>query len=120
VDVDEVEFLRRLYAQFNARETESLLAQMTPDVMWANAMEGGYAQGREAVLAYWTRQWSMFDPHVEPEEFSLGENGTVAVKVHQVVKDFEGKVIADVRVGHVFRMEGGLVKRFDVSEDWSH
>jgi hypothetical protein len=120
VRVDEVAFLRRLYEQFNARETDGLLAQMAPDVMWANAMEGGHAQGRDAVLAYWTRQWSMFDPQVEPEEFSHGDDGAVTVKVHQVVKDLEGKVLADVRVGHVFRLEGGLVKQFDVSENWAH
>jgi ketosteroid isomerase-like protein len=111
---EEVSFLRRLYAQFNAREMESLLASMAPDVMWANGMEGGHERGREAVRAYWTRQWGMFDPHVEPVGFAVEEDGAVGVEVHQVVKDLEGVVIADVRVGHVFRLEGGVVKRFDI------
>jgi hypothetical protein len=30
-------------------------------------MDGGYVHGREAVREYWTRQWTMVSPHVEPE-----------------------------------------------------
>ena len=111
---DDVAFLQRLYAQFNARKMESLLASMMPDVIWANGMEGGHEHGRDAVRAYWTRQWAMVDPHVEPVAFAAGEDGKVAVEVHQVVKDLEGKVLADVMVGHIFKMEDGLVKRFDI------
>jgi ketosteroid isomerase-like protein len=115
VDVVEAEeFLRRLYARFNAREMEALLASMAPDVMWANGMEGGHERGREAVRAYWTRQWAMVDPHVEPVGFSEGEDGAVVVEVHQVVKDLAGVVLMDVMLGHVFWMEGGLVGRFDI------
>jgi hypothetical protein len=109
-----VDFLLRLYAQFNAREMESVLASLAPDVMWANGMEGGHERGRDAVRAYWTRQWAMVDPHVEPVEFGRGDDGAVAVEVHQVVKDLKGVVIADMRVGHIFRVEDGLVKRFDI------
>jgi hypothetical protein len=117
VDVVEAEeFLRRLYARFNAREMEALLASMAPDVMWANGMEGGHERGREAVRAYWTRQWAMVDPHVEPVGFSEGEDGAVKVEVHQVVRDLAGVVLMDVMLRHVFRMEGGLVKRFDIRE----
>jgi hypothetical protein len=87
---------------------------MTPDVMWANGMEGGHERGREAVRAYWTRQWAMVDPHVEPVGFAEGEDGAVVVEVHQVVKDLAGVVLMDVHLGHVFRVEDGLVARFDI------
>jgi hypothetical protein len=112
--MDETVFLRELYRRFNAREMDAVLGSMAEDVMWANAMEGGHEHGREAVRAYWTRQWAMVDPHVEPVKFVEGEGGAVVVDVHQVVKDLEGKVLTDVMVEHVFRLEGGLVKRFDV------
>ena len=114
--MDKVEFLRRVYAGFNARAMDAVLAAMAPDVMWANGMEGGHEHGREAVRAYWTRQWAMIDPHVEPVGFSESEDGAVVVEVHQVVKDLEGKVLADVMVGHVFRVEDGLIRRFDIRE----
>jgi ketosteroid isomerase-like protein len=103
-----------MYALFNAREMDALLAVMAPDVLWANAMEGGHEHGREAVRAYWTRQWAAFDPNVEPMRFEEQADGSVDVEVHQVVKDLEGKVLADMMVEHVFRVEDGLVKRFDV------
>ena len=53
--MDEVTFFQRLYAQFNAREIESVLASLTPEVLWANGMEGGHEHGRDAVRAYWKR-----------------------------------------------------------------
>ena len=63
---------------------------------------------------YWTRQWAMIDPHVEPVEFSNGPEGEVVVEVHQVVRDLNGNLLADKMVGHIFRIENGLIKRFDI------
>jgi len=111
---DEVDILRRVYALFNARDMESVLAAMHEDVVWANGMEGGHVHGREGVRSYWTRQWAMIDPHVEPVEFTRGPDGEVVVEVHQVVRDLEGNLLADQMVGHLFRMENGLVRRFDI------
>ena len=112
--MDEVTFFQRLYAQFNAREIESVLASLTPEVMWANGMEGGHEHGRDAVRAYWKRQWTMVNPHVEPVAFSHGGDGSVLVEVHQQVKDLEGKVLVDQMVGHIFWVEDGMVSRFDI------
>lgn len=78
----EVNILRRLYERFNARDIDSLLAAMNEDVMWANGMEGGHVHGRDGVRAYWTRQWTLVDPHVEPVTFSYGTEGQVVVEVH--------------------------------------
>jgi hypothetical protein len=74
---DEVELLKRLYERFNARDMEALLAAMHGEVTWANGMEGGHVHGREGVRSYWTRQWTMIDPHVEPLEFSQGPREAV-------------------------------------------
>ena len=111
---DEVELLKRVYALFNARDMENVLAAMHEDVVWANGMEGGHVHGREGVRSYWTRQWAMIDPHVEPVEFTRGPDGEIVVEVHQVVRDLEGNLLADQMVGHLFRMENGLVRRFDI------
>ena len=115
--LDEVEVLKRLYDRFNARDMETLLSAMQEDVIWANGMEGGYVQGREGVRSYWTRQWAMIDPYVEPVEFSKGPEGEVIVEVHQIVRDLNGNVMVDKQVGHVFRFEKGLVQRFDIRGD---
>src|SRR5580704_19706501 len=107
----EVELLKVVYKRFNAREIETVLAAMHEDVIWANGMEGGHVHGRKEVRSYWTRQWAMIDPHVEPVAFTNGPGGEVIVEVHQVVRDLNGDLLADKMVGHVFRIENGLVKR---------
>ncbi len=111
---DEVEVLKHVYDRFNARDMEIVLAAMQEDVIWANGMEGGHVQGRDEVRSYWTRQWAMIDPHVEPVAFARGPEGEVVVEVHQVVRDLNGNLLADKMVDHVFRIENGLIKRFDI------
>jgi hypothetical protein len=111
---DQVEFLKCVYDRFNARDMESVLAAMHDDVIWANGMEGGHVHGRDEVRGYWTRQWAMINPRVEPVAFSRGSEGEIVVEVHQVVRDLNGNLVADQMVGHVFRIENGLIKRFDI------
>ena len=115
--MDNVEkFFRNLYARFNARDMEAVLASMHEDVEWANGMEGGHVHGRDGVREYWTRQWSSLDPQVEPVEFSRGPDGETIIEVHQVVHDKAGQLLVDRRVGHIFRREDGLIRRFDIRD----
>lgn len=111
---DKVELLKHIYDRFNARAMESVLAAMHADVAWANGMEGGHVHGRDGVRRYWTRQWAMVDPQVEPVGFSTGPSGEVIVDVHQVVRDLEGGLLVDQMVVHIFRFEDGLIRRFDI------
>ncbi len=71
----DTELLEHLYDRFNARDMEAVLATMHLDVMWANGMEGGHVHGHDGVRNYWTRQWAIIDPHVEPANFSAGADG---------------------------------------------
>ncbi|MDQ2842107.1 MAG: nuclear transport factor 2 family protein, partial [Acidobacteriota bacterium] len=50
--------LLQLYAAFNARNIDAVLPALHPDVDWPNGWEGGRMRGRDAVRAYWTRQWA--------------------------------------------------------------
>ena len=111
---ENVELLKRIYERFNARDMETVLAALHEDVIWANGMEGGHVRGREGVRSYWTRQWAMVDPHVEPVAFAEGPEAEVVVEVHQVVRDLKGHLLVDKMVGHIFRVENGLVRRFDI------
>jgi hypothetical protein len=113
---DEERLLRRAYEAFNARDIEAALALMHPDVDWPNGMEGGRELGRDAVRAYWTRQFGMIDGHVEPERFEPDEEGRIVVDVHQVVRDLEGNMISDGQVQHVYTIRDGLVERMDIRE----
>jgi ketosteroid isomerase-like protein len=114
--LEKVEFLKRVYDRFNARDMEAVLACLQEDVMWANGMEGGHVHGRDGVRSYWTRQWAMVHPHVEPVGFSTGPQGEVVVEVHQVVRDLKGVLLLDQMVGHIFTIENGLICRFDIRD----
>ena len=118
-DTDETT-IAALYARFNARDVDGVLALLAPDVLWANAMEGGYAEGRAGVRAYWARQWAMVDPTVTPLEVTQPTPGTRRVRVRQVIRDLAGAVLADDEVVHQFTMADGEVARFDVpvSRGW--
>jgi ketosteroid isomerase-like protein len=114
--MDHEALLRRLYAAFNARDVDAVLAALHPDVDWPNAFEGGRVAGRDGVREYWTRQFTQIDPHVEPVGFSTDADGRVAVAVQQLVRTIDGEVLADRVVTHVYAFREGLVERMDVIE----
>lgn len=112
--VDPREQLTSLYAAFNARDIDAVLAAMSEDVNWPNAWEGGRLQGKKAVRAYWTRQWAEIDPSVEPISITLRPNADVAVEVQQVVRTPGGALLSENRVVHVYTLRDGLVTHMDV------
>ena len=110
------EILTKAYKAFNARDIDTVLTYMHPDVDWANGMEGGRVHGHEGVREYWTRQWGLIDPHVEPTAFRMEEDGKITVDVHQVVRDLAGTILADTMVQHVYQVREGLITRMDIRE----
>jgi nuclear transport factor 2 (NTF2) superfamily protein len=112
----EEERLRTLYAAFNARELDTVLAALAEDVDWPNAWEGGRLQGRAAVRDYWTRQWAAIDGRVEPSDFEALPDGRVAVDVDQTVRDLDGALLSEGSVRHVYAFRDGLVTRMDVED----
>jgi ketosteroid isomerase-like protein len=119
----DVEILKRLYDRFNARDVDGVLAALAEDVAWANGMEGGHVYGREAVRAYWRRQWRQVSPHVEAVGFHRAADGAVVAEVVQTVYDLDGKPLEgqthglkDKTVEHVFRFRDGEVARFDIQD----
>jgi hypothetical protein len=110
------DLLRRAYAAFNARDIDTVLSVMHPDVVWPNAMEGGCVLGHAGIRDYWTRQWSLVDPHVEPLRIAIESNARVVVDVRQQVRDLVGNVLKDAFVQHVYQLENGLVKSMEIHE----
>ena len=111
------ELIKHLYDRFNARDMEAVLSTLAEDVAWANGMKGTHEHGPEAIRKYWTHQWSVINPHVEPVHISQAADDSMVVEVHQVVHDLKGQLLIDETVKHVFRLEGGRVKRFDIESD---
>jgi nuclear transport factor 2 (NTF2) superfamily protein len=112
----DVALLRRAYEAFNARDIDAALATMQPDVEWPNGMEGGTVHGHAGVREYWTRQWGILDPHVDPVSFAANEQDRIVVDVHQVVHDISGKLLLDRMVEHVYSIESGLIRNMQIRE----
>ena len=115
----EHDLLKSAYRNFNARNIDQLLTSLHPNVEWANGWEGGHVHGREAVRAYWARQFEVLDPHVEPINIQSGENGQQVVKVHQVVRNKDGELLADTVDYHAYRLADGMIARMDILPDAS-
>src|ERR1700684_3824949 len=108
---DDIAVLQVMYDRFNAREIEGVLDALTDDVAWANGMEGGHVHGRAGVREYWTRQWAIVSPRVEPLSFGRGPDGSIFVEVSQSVRDLQGRPLQDQThglkdktVGHIFHL----------------
>src|SRR5262245_8136261 len=114
---DTKSLIEQAYSAFNKRDIDGALALMTPDVSGPKASEGGPVVGREEIRAYWTRQWSEFDPHVEPLAITEGEGGKIRVRVRQLVKNLQGDVLSDSEVLHIFTVHMGLIAAMDLGDE---
>ena len=110
------ELITAIYSAFNRREIETVLAMMHPDVDWPNGMEGGRVLGRADVRDYWTRQFVMVNPRVDPLRIEDDEHGRTVVDVHQVVHDMAGNILVDHTIRHVYSIRDGLIERMDITE----
>jgi hypothetical protein len=106
--------IEELYRAFNARDIDAVLAHLAPGVDWPNGWEGGREIGRDAVRAYWQRQWAAIDPRVEPMAIETDQEGRTHVRVHQLVKSLDGKILDDSKVEHVYDFEGPFIRRMTI------
>jgi hypothetical protein len=109
--------ITRAYQAFNTRDIDTVLAVLSPDVVWANGMDGGYVYGHAALKDYWTAQWQMIDPYVEPLSIRRQADGKIHVTIHQVVRDKAGGILADQNVAHSYQIENGLVQQMDIVKE---
>jgi ketosteroid isomerase-like protein len=106
------ELVRRMYAAYNGRDAESLLALLTEDVDWPDGPVRMH--GKDQLRDYWLRQWTRVRPHDEPgEPVELG-GGRIAVHVDQTVRTPDGSPVSTGRFRHVFHLRDGLVTRLDI------
>lgn len=111
------ELISQVYQAFNARDVDTVLNRLHPDVDWPNGWEGGYVKGHDAVRNYWLRQWQEINPVVTPVSLSEKADGRIDVNVHQLIKDRQGTILADGMVRHVYTIAEGKIKRMDIHPD---
>ncbi|SRR5258708_26314216 len=109
------DFFKTLYRNFNDRKIDLVIDQMAEDVKWANGMDGGFVYGHNQVREYWTRQFALVSSRVSPME--IRNNGDkISIKVHQVVHDLDGKLIADQTVTHIFTLNNDEISHFEIGD----
>jgi hypothetical protein len=111
-------FLRRVYEAFNRKDVETVLAAASPEVDWPNVLTGQRVTGLGDIREFWDRQFRAIDPQLEPLSITGGDNGTVVVRIHQVVTFVsDGAVIVDAVVDHIFTFDdGGRIMAVDVRD----
>jgi ketosteroid isomerase-like protein len=108
--------IERMYDAFNRRDVDRVLECLTPDVAWANGMEGGHVHGVEAVRSYWSRQFELIRSTVDPLAVRRDGEGRAVVDVHQVVRDAAtDALVSETDVIHVFTFRGDRIARFDLT-----
>lgn len=106
--------INKAYSAFNARDIDRALSTFHPDVEWPKAFEGGYVTGHDDIRKYWTRQWTEINPIVKPLGFEERPDKTLAVTIHQLVKDLEDHTLFDGVVKHIYTIEDNLLRRMDI------
>jgi len=108
------DLIKKAYAAFNARDINTALSTMHPEVQWPKAFEGGYVSGHNEIREYWTRQWTEINPAVQPVGFNERQDGSLEITVHQKVKDLQDNTIFDGMVKHIYILQDGLLRRMDI------
>jgi hypothetical protein len=111
---DKVLLLKDLYAAFNRRDIELVLAALSKDVKWPNMTENITIQGHAEIRAYWQKQFQTIQSIVEPFGFEE-RNGDVAVQVHQRVTVVETNQVMESDVTHTYTFNNDLVTAMVVS-----
>lgn len=106
-------FFNELYRNFNERNIEAVIANMTDDVQWANGMDGGYVYGHAGVREYWTRQFKLVRSNVTPMQIE-NDNNSFKIEVQQVVHDTNGQLLADGIVHHIFHIKENKICLFEI------
>ncbi|PAZ17586.1 hypothetical protein CLM62_01985 [Streptomyces sp. SA15] len=106
-----------MYEVFSTDERDAFVPHcLSPEVDWPNMLDGVRAHGREAVRAYWARQFAAGHPLVRLEGLRLdGDGEAVVATVRTGMRDASGERWGEETVEHVYRFGGdGLVTRMDV------
>lgn len=111
-----IESSRRVYDAVNEGDIEAAIELMSPDVDWANAVEGGRGHGQDALRRAWERLSKQLACHVVPLEIKLDARGRVIADAEVAISDAAGKPLAHTQTRHVFTFRDGLIQRLDVRE----
>ncbi len=103
--------LEELYDALDARDIEAAVAHLAPGVDWTDAAAGARLHGRDAVRDYWLARWRDSDPVLKPLRIEPASDGTIHVRVDQLIRDRTGRILENRQVGHVYTFDGAFITK---------
>ena len=110
--------VRAAYDAYNARDDEALLAFVTDDVSWPDGTTDDKTKrlhGREALKAYWLKQWAVSRTRDTPTEVTELPGGRVKVRLDQVVHTLDGDELSRGTFEYFFELRDKLISRLDIT-----
>ena len=95
------------YEAFNAREAETGLSLLHPDVEWDDG-EGHMLQSLAAVRRHWQQQWAAADAKVELLALLDAPDDDVSAHVRLITRSEGGRVARELR--NEFHFSDGLIR----------
>lgn len=111
---DEKALLTSLYDALSRQDVDGVMALMHAEIDWPNTFDGGRVHGRDALRAYWLRQFEVIRPTVSPLEIRKQPDGSVIVKLVYAAHRLDGRLWDEEVRGNLFRFRDGLI----VFGDW--
>ena len=110
------------FAAYNSRDVDRLLAAVGDDVDWPDG--AARLHGKDAVRRYWLEQWTRVRTHDEPVAFAVLGRDVAEVRIEQVVRDLDGRVVSAGAFRHTFHLRDGRIARLDIAplrgDSWLH
>jgi ketosteroid isomerase-like protein len=108
--------LEAVYEAYNRRDVPVMVAALDPQVEWWDMLTGQPLKGREAVGAYWTKQFEVMRIEATPLAFDTLPDGRVVVTVAHTMRKPDGQLWGNDRVTHVVTFgPDNLILRMDPS-----
>lgn len=111
-----IALLTRLYEAYNKGDFDAFAAELDPAVDWPDQIGGGRVVGVEAMRAFWARRDGMVRVEAAPMDFTVLDDGRIAVATNQTVHNLEGRLWSDSCVRHIYTFQGERVSRMDIVE----
>ena len=103
----------RLYERFNARDIDAALCALTRDVDWAKRL-GATSRGTTTSGTTGHGNGPRSTGRSRPKDSQLNPLGRIDVTVRQRVKNFDGELLEDATVHHIYRLRRGQVEHMEI------
>ncbi|WP_328616583.1 nuclear transport factor 2 family protein [Amycolatopsis sp. NBC_00355] len=108
------DLLLKAYAAYNRQDADGLLELVSDDVDWPDG--ANRLHGKAELKAYWLDQWTRTRTHDQPLAFTAMPDGRVAVRIGQVVRSLDGRVLSRGSFGHVHDIVDSRIARLDIEK----